>query len=59
MLRRHRNEMMPCLHLEKIVCKLTAWSKDQAACINGPVEGSCKPDLNRYGPFLEYWRLST
>jgi adenosylhomocysteinase len=40
--------MVARLHLEKIGCKLTELSKDQADYINVPVEGPYKPDHYRY-----------
>ena len=48
MLPKHLDEMVARLHLEKIGCKLTELSKDQADYINVPVEGPYKPDHYRY-----------
>ena len=45
---KHLDEMVARLHLEKIGCKLTELSKDQADYINVPVEGPYKPDHYRY-----------
>jgi len=45
---KHLDEKVAALHLEKIGCKLTKLSADQAAYINVPVEGPYKPAAYRY-----------
>ena len=45
---KHLDEEVARLHLEKIGCKLTTMSKDQADYISVPAEGPYKPEHYRY-----------
>jgi adenosylhomocysteinase len=45
---KHLDEEVARLHLEKIGCKLTVLSQDQADYIGVPVEGPYKPEPYRY-----------
>ena len=45
---KHLDEEVARLHLEKIGCKLTTLTQEQADYISVPVEGPFKPDHYRY-----------
>ena len=47
-LAKHLDEEVARLHLEKIGCKLTVLSQEQADYIGVPVEGPYKPEPYRY-----------